>query len=262
MTRPIAVVREVPDSFVSCVTSQPAIPPLDPALARSQHAGYVAALEAGGFDVMRVPAAEAHPDCSFIEDAAVVVGRRALLTNAGHPSRRGEGSGVGAVLAGLVAVEAMTDGMLDGGDVLQVGGRVFVGVSRRSDAAGIAALAEFCAPIEVVPVPVHSTLHLKSGVSAVDEETVLWHPAACDRSALTGLRVVEVPGIDPEAANVVRLADGLVLTAAHHPGTADLVASLGHPVRSIDVSEFARADGGLTCLSLRLRSVSVVSSAS
>lgn len=258
--RPVALIRQVPDSFVSCVTSRPAVPPLDPIRAREQHAAYAAALEAGGFSVIVVPTAEAHPDCSFIEDASVVVGSRALLTNPGHASRRGEGVGVEAVLAGLVAVEAMGNGTLDGGDVLQVGGKVFVGVSARSDAAGVAALAEFCAPIEVVAVPVRATLHLKSGVSALDADTVLWHPAACDSDAFIGLRVVEVPGTDPEAANVVRLPDGSILVGAHHEVTADLVASLGYRVRSVDVSEFARADGGLTCLSLRLRSVTVVSS--
>jgi dimethylargininase len=255
------LVRAVPDSFVSCVTSRPAVPPLDHDLARHQHTGYVTALEAGGFAVIRVESDEAHPDCAFIEDVAVVVGRRALLTNPGHPSRRGETGAVGVALADLVSVEAITAGTLDGGDVLQVGGRVFVGSSTRSDAAGLAALAEFCAPLLVVPVPIRATLHLKSGVSAIDGETVLWHPAACDRSDLPGLRIVEVPGAEPEAANVVRLPDGSVLVAAHHPATAEVVASLGHRVRSVEVSEFARADGGLTCLSLRLRSVSVVSSA-
>lgn len=251
--RPLAFVRAVPDSFVSCVAGTPPDPPLDPVLARAQHAGYAAELTAGGFAVRTVPAAEAHPDCSFIEDAAVVVGTRALLTRPGHPSRRGEGDGVAAALAGLLELVTMEEGTLDGGDVLQVGGTVFVGVSGRSDGAGIAALARFCGPVHAVPV--RSVLHLKSGVSAVDAETVLWHPAACDRDDLAPLRIVEVSGDDPEAANVVRLPDGSVLVGAHHRATVELVSGLGIPVRTVDVSEFARADGGLTCLSLRLRSV-------
>jgi len=260
--RPVALVRDVPDSFASCVTVRPAIPPLDPVRARGQHAGYVAALEQGGFSVIRIPAAEEHPDCAFVEDAAVVLGGRALLTNPGHPTRRGEIAGVRAALAPLLAVESLGEGTLDGGDVLQAGGRVFVGLSRRTDAAGVAALTRFCAPVKVIPVPVRETLHLKSGVSAVDTETVLWHPAACDRRDLVGLRVVTVTGDDPEAANVVRLPDGSVLVASRHPATAELVASLGHRVRTVDVSEFARADGGLTCLSVRHRPASAVSSSS
>lgn len=258
--RPVALVRDVPASFVSCVTAQPSVPPLDAGLARLQHAAYAAALQSGGFAVFRAPAAPRHPDSPFIEDTAVVVGDRALITNPGHPSRRGEVPDVAEALARWVRVEVMEEGTLDGGDVLQVGGRVFVGASMRSDAAGIAALARFCGSVEVVAVPVRATLHLKSGVSALDPDTVLWHPAACDRADLIGVRVIEVPGDDPEAANVVRLPDGSILTAQHHRLTADLAASLGFPVRTVDVSEFARADGGLTCLSLRLRSVGAVSS--
>lgn len=251
--RPIALVRAVPDVFTDCVTGTPAVPPLSPTVARRQHAGYAAALEAGGFAVRTVPASEAHPDCSFIEDAAVVRGERALVTRPGHPSRRGEGVAVAAALEGLVEIATMDEGTLDGGDVLQVGGEMLVGLSRRTDGAGIAALARTFGPVRAVPV--RATLHLKSGVSAVDDETVLWHPAACDRDDLGPVRVVEVPGDDPEGANVVRLPDGSVLVARHQQATADLVASLGHTVAIVDVSEFARADGGLTCLSLRLRSV-------
>jgi dimethylargininase len=260
IARPAAVVRPVPDSFISCVTTRPAVPPLDPELARKQHAGYVAALESGGFAVHAAPTAEDHPDSPFVEDTAVVVGTRALLTRPGHESRRGEVAGVGALLARWVEVVAMVEGTLDGGDVLQVGDRILVGMSTRTDRQGIAALTRFCDPTPVVAVPVRDTLHLKSGLSALDPETVLWHPAACDRSQLDGLRVIAVPGNDPEAANVVRLADGAILVGAHHPGTAGLVAEHGYEVRIVDVSEFARADGGLTCLSLRLRAVSPVSS--
>lgn len=259
--RPLAVVRPVPDSFVRCVTTRPAIPPLDPVLARQQHAEYVAALESGGFSVEAAPVADGHPDSPFIEDTAVVVGNRALLTRPGHASRRDEVGPVGTMLSRWVDVVAMVEGTLDGGDVLQVGDRVLVGASARTDRDGIGSLVKFCAPTKVFPIPVLDTLHLKSGLSALDGETVLWHPAACDRSHLAGIRVVEVPGDDPEAANVVRLADGAILVGAHHAATAELVAAHGFEVRKVDVSEFARADGGLTCLSLRLRAVSALSSA-
>jgi dimethylargininase len=258
INRPLAVVRPVPDSFVSCVTTRPTVPPLDPVLARQQHAGYVAALESGGFSVEAAPVAEGHPDSPFIEDTAVVIGTRALLTRPGHESRRDEVGPVGAMLARWLEVVAMHEGTLDGGDVLQVGDGVLVGASARTDRQGIVALTRFCDPIPVFPIPVRDTLHLKSGLSTLDGETVLWHPAACDRSHIAGLRVVEVPGDDPEAANVVRLADGAILVGAHHTVTAELVSAHGFEVRIVDVSEFARADGGLTCLSLRLRAVSAV----
>lgn len=258
MSRPVALVRAVPDSFSDCVTAAPPVPPLDPVVAREQHHCYAAALEAGGFAVVTIPGDEAHPDSPFIEDTAVIIDDAALLTHPGNPSRRGEVAGTQEALAGLVAVERMpVVGTLDGGDVLQVGRTVLIGLGRRTDQAGADSLEAFARARHrsVRRVPVRSTLHLKSGLSAVDDETVLWHPAACDRDLLDGLRVVEVPGDDPEAANVVRLPDGAVLVAAHQPRSAELVAGLGLRPVAVDVSEFARADGGLTCLSLRMRSV-------
>src|SRR3990172_9281897 len=89
--RSIAFVREVTESFARCVTRLPAVPPLDPGLARSQHRGYRAALDAGGFEVVVVPGDEAHPDGCFIEDAALLIGDTAFITRSGHPTRRGEG---------------------------------------------------------------------------------------------------------------------------------------------------------------------------
>lgn len=252
---PIALVREVTDSFVACVTRVPAVPPLDPALARAQHGGYRAALRAGGFEVVVLPGDEAHPDGCFIEDAAVVIGDAALITRSGHPSRRGETEPVAEALAGWFPVERIEDGSLDGGDVLQVGSTVFVGTGGRTDSVGASRLARLCSRMgkRLVEVEVGGALHLKSGVTALDDETVLWHPAACDRRAFDGVRVVEAEAGDPEAANVVRLVDGTILVAASHTRSAEQVSALGYGVALCDVAEFARADGGLTCLSIRLR---------
>jgi len=107
--------------------------------------------------------------------------------------------------------------------------------------------------LKVIPVQVGRVLHLKSGMSALDETTLLWHPDACDPAVLDGLEVLEVAGDDPEAANVVQLADGRILVADGHQKTASLVSRHGYPVVTVDISEFARADGGLTCLSIRIR---------
>ena len=248
----IAFVRPVPDSFVDCVTADPPDPPLDPGVARTQHDDYRAALARGGFAVMEVAAAPQHPDSPFIEDTAVVLGDRALVARPGHPSRRGEVDAVGEALAEHLEVVRMeAPATLDGGDVLQVGGEVFVGLSSRTNAAGIEMLSRLCGRVSAVRV--ERILHLKSAVTAVDDETVVLHRPSLDGSAFSELRVLDVAGEDPEAANVVRLPDGSVLVGAHHPATADLLASHGHRVVTVAVSEFVRADGGLTCLSVRLR---------
>lgn len=253
--QPIAFVREVTESFARCVTRIPAVPPLDFALARRQHLGYRAALEAGGFEVVVVPGDEDHPDGCFIEDAAVVIGDTALIARSGHPSRRGEVGPVAKALARHFAIEHLDDGTLDGGDVLQVGRTVFAGTGGRTDPVGARRLATLAARAgkRLVEVTVRGALHLKSGVTAIDEDTVLWHPAACDRETFDGLRVVEVEGTDPEAANVVRLADGTILAGAGHDAVADQIVRLGYEVIACDTSEFARADGGMTCLSIRIR---------
>jgi dimethylargininase len=229
---------------------------LSATLAAQQHSAYVEALAGGGYRILTIEPDEAYPDCCFIEDTAVVIGSRALMTRAGHPSRRGEGDAVAPVLGDLVRIhQARHPASIDGGDVLIVGSNVFVGLSRRTNREGADAIAALAAPLgmTVAPVEVGSVLHLKSGLSALDDSTVLWHPRACDRYELRGLRVIEVPGPDPEAANVVRLADGRILMGAQHHQTQEIVSDLDFDVVVVDVSEIARADGGLTCMSIRLR---------
>jgi len=216
----------------------------------------VAALVKGGYTVVPVEPNDAFPDCCFIEDTAVVLGDRALMTRPGHPARRGEGDEVAAALGQYLPLHHTRDpATIDGGDVLCVGSQVFVGLSRRTNAAGAAAIAAIAEPqgMTVTSVDVGSVLHLKSGLSALDETTVLWHRQACERQNLEGLRVVELVGDDPEAANVVRLADGRILVADHHEITRDVVEGLGFETVVVEVSELARADGGLTCLSIRIR---------
>jgi dimethylargininase len=254
--RPLALVRGVARSFSSAVTGSPPEPPLSADLAASQHTVYVAALEAGGYATVKIEPDEQFPDCCFIEDAAVVVGEHALMTRSGHPSRRGEADGVASILGEYVRLHhTRAPATVDGGDVMVLGSRVFVGLSRRTNAAGVAALAAIAEPqgMSVETVPVGSVLHLKSGLSALDDSTALWHRRACERGELTGLRIIEAEGDDPEAANVVRLADGRILVAEHHEATRNAVEALGFETVAVDVSEFARADGGLTCMSIRLR---------
>lgn len=258
MSRPIAVLRAVPDSFVSCLSSREPRPDIDVAAARAQHSAYRDALEAGGFATMTLAPDEAHPDSVFVEDAAVVVGERALITRPGHPDRRGEVSGVAEALSGMLDLVFVTEpATLDGGDVLQVGRTVFVGRSSRTNAAGIAALGRLAASVgrRMVPVGVRGVLHLKSAATAVDDRTVLLWPAAVDVAAFEGLRIVTVGGDDPEAANVIRLPGGSILVSERHRETAALLERSGREITSVDVSEFAKADGGLTCLSVRLRGV-------
>jgi len=246
-----ALVRPVSDSFDRALTRVPGPPP-DVARARAEHAAYVAALSAHVDRVIEVPAAPHLPDACFVEDTVVVAGGRALLTRPGAPSRRAELPGVRQALPEHLEVLSMPEGaVLDGGDVLRVGRTLFVGRSARTDAAGVAALREAFAPLDfrVVPVAVRDALHLKCHCSTPGRDVVLLAEGFADPALFTGCRVVPVPAAEAYAANVVGLGQH-VLIAQGYPRTAGALNALGFDPIALPVTEIARADGSLTCLSV------------
>lgn len=248
----LCLVREVPASFDRCLRSDPA--PIDVTEARRQHAAYVEALRAAGCAVTILPADESCPDCCFVEDAAVVLGSHALATCIGAPSRRAESGPVAAALAtqGLTTYLMSAPATLDGGDVLRAGGVLFVGLSGRTNAAGVARLTEAARldGLEVRTVPVAAGLHLKSACSLAAPD-LLVHLAGLDPGPFraAGLRCLAVA--EPAGANALRLGDVLLVSAAA-PRTAELLAREGIAVRAVAVGEFHKGDGALTCLSIRL----------
>jgi dimethylargininase len=233
--------------------------PVDPGLARTQWEGYVAAFTAHGWDVAELDAAPEHPDGVFVEDTLVVVDRLAVLTSPGAPSRRGEVASTAAGVARLaetgLALEVASiepPGHLDGGDVLKVGDVLYVGRSARTDDEGIRQLAALVEPLgrRVVTVPVTKVLHLKSGVTALPDGTVVGYaPLVDDPGAFTTF--LGVP--DEHGTAVVDLGDGAVLMSADAPRTAELYASRGLEVVTVPISEFERLEGCVTCLSVRVR---------
>ncbi len=243
-----ALVRSVPDSLVRCELTCIDRAPLDVGAARREHAGYVAALREAGLDVQVLPADEDHPDCPFVEDVALVVAGRRILLNPGAPSRRGERAAVAAALSPHLR---MPEGLsLDGGDVLQIAGRVFVGRSTRSSAAAIAWLAAAIDP-PVTPVDVRTVLHLKTGITALDERTLLWSSGSVDPAPFDDFELIATPPGESAAANVLRLPDRLLLSDGF-PSTLQLLRERGYDARPVAIAEFARAEAGLTCLSVLL----------
>jgi len=220
-----------------------------------QHAAYVAALRDLGVVVKVLPPAEEEPDACFVEDQAVVYAGIAVITRCGHPARRPEAGAIAdalAVVLPLVRMEAPAT--LDGGDVLPVGRTLFVGRSRRTNAAGIAFLREVMAPrgiaVREVPVPA-GTLHLQSVCSALDDDTVLLARGTVPAVALPGVaRILEVPAEEAYAANAVAVGEDVLLPAGY-PVTARRVAEAGYRVHPLPMDAFRAADGALTCLSLR-----------
>lgn len=251
----VALVRPPGASFAAAISAHPDARGIDVALARAQHAGYVDALRAAGFDVVVLPVVDDLPDACFVEDTAVVVGHRALLCRPGAPVRQAEVELVRVPLSAYVdeVVELPPGATLDGGDVLRLGGTLYAGRSARTNAAGISALSEFAAAagvsVRAVGVP-EGFLHLQTAVTALDDSSLVGVPAAL-RAMPSVARSVEVPAGEEPAASVLA-ADGHVVMATGCPVTADAIRYLGLTVHEVPLSEFTKADGGPTCLSLRI----------
>ncbi len=259
MTTPrqtIALTREVSPAFARCELTHLDRQPIDLGLAARQHGAYEALLAALGCALVRLPAEPGLPDSVFVEDAAVVVDELAVVTRPGAPSRRGETASVAVALAAhrpLARIAAPAT--LDGGDVLRVGRQVFVGLSARSSPDGVAQLAALLGPLgyTVSGVPLAGCLHLKSAVTAVAEGTLLIHPPWVPGEAFVGLERIEVDPAEPFAANALLVpgpAGGTVVLPAAFPRTRERLERRGIDVRTVGVSEIAKAEGGVSCCSI------------
>jgi dimethylargininase len=230
-------------------------PILDVDRARGQHDAYRQMLIGAGYQVGVVPTDENCPDCPFIEDTAVVLDRLAVVTRPGAPERRGETPAVAGALSETMPIVELTEpATLDGGDVLHIGSTVFVGRSSRTNDAGIAQLAEIASSVgmRVIAAPVSKVLHLKSAVAALDDESILIAPGCTDPAVFVGYRMIEKPPGET-AASALKLHDGSIVVTASSPVTMGLVSAAGFDVDWFDSSEFQKADGGLTCLSLLMQ---------
>jgi len=226
--------------------------PVDVALARAQHAGYADALAASGWMIQPVPVAEECPDSVFIEDAVVVCEDLAVLARPGVPARRPEVPGVAGIVRslGLRTAAIQEPGTLDGGDVLQAGHTVYVGRGGRTNGAGIRQLRALLAPLgrTVIAVPLGNVLHLKSAVTALPDGTFLLLPQLVPTGLFPAVRPVE----EESGCHVVPLGGDQVLIAASAPRTAELLDDVGFTLVVVDISEFEKLEGCVTCLSVLL----------
>ena len=231
--------------------------PVDLALAQRQWAAYTAALDAAGWQLVEVPPAEDCPDAVFVEDTVVMFRNVAVITRPGADERKPEIVEVEKVVESLGCSlnRIQAPGTLDGGDVLKVGDTVYVGRGGRTNAEGIAQLRSILEPLgaKVVTVPVEKVLHLKSAVTALPDGTVIGYPPLVDDDAVFD-RFRPVP--EESGAHVVLIGPDTVLMAADAPASAALFADLGYDVVTVDISEFQKLEGCVTCLSVRLRSTS------
>lgn len=248
----IAITRPVSASIARCELTYLHREPIDLDLARRQHAGYEALLESLGSEILRLPALDDHPDAVFVEDAAIALDEIAIVAPMGARSRVGESPSVEAALARFLPVTRLTPpATLDGGDVVRVGRRVFVGLSRRTNGAAVEQLARLLRPYdyEVVGVSVGGALHLKSACTYIGDNALVANPQWVDLSPFAPMEIVAADRSEPWAASVLRVNETLVIPAGF-PRTERLLRARGHVVEPIDLSELRKAEGGPTCLSI------------
>lgn len=248
----IALTREVGARIGDCELTHRRREPIDLELARLQHRAYEDALARLGCTVLRLPERPDLPDSVFVEDTAVVLDELAVLARPGALSRRPEVEAIAAALAPYRAsVPIAAPATLDGGDVLRVGRRLFVGLSTRTDEAGCEQLRAAVAPFgyAVEPVEVAGCLHLKSAATAIAGDRILLNPDQVDGAAFAGLSLLAVDPAEPEGANAL-LVSSTVLYPAAFPRTLAMLRAQGLEVLPLEASELAKAEGGLTCCSL------------
>jgi len=250
----IAITREVSPAFASCELTHLPRAPIDVERARGQHREYEGRLSDAGFAVLRLPADPALPDSVFVADAALAFEQVVVMTRPGAEARRGEVEPLAEVVGRLrPIVRVESPALLDGGDVLVVGRKVYVGQSSRTNPDALRQLREILHPLgyAVEPALVAGCLHLKSAATAVGPGLLLLNPAWVPDLPLEGIDRVEVDPAEPGAANALRLGESVLLPAAF-PRTRARLEARGIQVIPIDVSEIQKAEGGVTCCSLLL----------
>ncbi len=255
----IAITREVSRSINQCELTHLSRTPIDPELARKQHRRYQEALAELGCQVVNLAEQPELPDAVFVEDVAIVLDECAVITRPGAASRQPEIDSVADKLREYRQIFYIdAPGTMDGGDVLQVGKTIYVGLSGRSNPAAVDQLCGLVAPYgyAVEAVTVHGCLHLKSAVTQVAENTLLANPAWVRREELGGTGAdpsafewIEVDPAEAQAANALLIGESLIYPASF-PRTRQRLEQAGLQVLTVDVSELQKAEGAVTCCSL------------
>ncbi len=217
-----------------------------------QHEAYRDFLRRRGALVFNLEASDSQPDCCFVQDTAIVLDELAIIASPGAPSRRDETEAVEKILSAEREVARIhPPATLDGGDVVRMGQQLFVGHSRRTNRAGIEALTNSARPhgYSVTAIEVTGCLHLTTACSALNEETVLLNPRWINSERFARFWTLHVPEDEPWAANALRVGEA-VCVETNAPRTLELVGRHCAEVEALDISEFRKAEGSLSCLSI------------
>jgi len=251
-----AIVRPPSANFADGLTSVDLGKP-DFGKALEQHSSYCSALERCALSLTRLPADADHPDSTFVEDTAILTQHCAILTRPGAPNRQGEVASIAAALPQFYARmhAIVAPGTVDGGDICQVENHFLIGVSERTNAEGARQLAEVLAregfTSALIDIRgVSGILHLKSGISYLGDKRIVLIDALAEHAAFRDYEIVRIAPEESYAANFLRVNEQ-VIVSARFPKFESAVRDFGYPVIALDMSEFQKMDGALSCLSLR-----------
>lgn len=247
-----AITRAVSPGIVHCELSFIARKPIELAKAREQHRAYEKLLKQLGARVISLPAESGLPDSMFVEDPAIVLDELAVILPLGTESRRPEAASLAPALAEFRKLECVTlPGTMEGGDILRIGRKLFVGLSSRTNAEGIWQLDAILKPYsyEITAVRVTGCLHLKSAVTYIGRNTLLANRAWIDLAPFAGYDWIDVAPEEPHAANALALGATIIFPASF-PRTRARIEAHGFHVTALDISELQKAESGLTCSSL------------
>lgn len=250
-----AITRAVSPTITDCALSFIERDPIDVERAEAQHRAYEECLRGLSVRVISLPAVPELPDAVFVEDTAVVTDEVAVLTAPRLPSRRREVASMRATLAAYRPLHALDgEACLEGGDVLRIGRTVYVGVSHRSNRAGVDALASRLGPLgyHVLPAEFSGCLHLKTACTFIGRDTLLANPDWVDTTQFGGVEVIATAPGEPEAGNGLLIGDTVVMPASF-PATRARLEARGFQVVPVDVTELQKAEAGVTCCSIVFR---------
>lgn len=247
-----AIVRAIPNTYQDCVTIAPDKPVINVELAKQQHTDYCKTLEQLGLQLIRIDADDALPDCCFTEDIAIIFGDVAIITSPGTVSRVAETVEMEKVLTPLKNIHHLSSpATIDGGDVLKIDQKIFIGISSRTNEEAIKQVAAIINPkgYEVIGVKIWDTLHLKSVCTYVGKGCILLEEGHFDEKIFSQYDIIIVPEEEAYAANCL-VVNGKVLLPKGFPKTKPLIEAKGFSVIEMEMSEIEKADGALTCLSI------------
>jgi len=249
MMKKRAIVRPPGHRFKSCLSEHPLHHTLNFELALEQHKAYCQTLQVLGLELIELEQDHEHPDSCFVEDTVVVYGNRAMITRMAKESRRGESEGVEIILSEFKQIGSVeAPGTLEGGDVIHLPDSLLCGITKRTNREGAAQMERW------LKVPVHhiedpNIMHIKSHVTYLDGNNILLNPRYVDNPVLDSFSKIVLPPEETHSANSLTIGDCVILSDRHNK-TAQLVKDVGFEVIQLDMSEFEKCDGALTCLSI------------